>query len=77
MPLGFCEAPVVGLECHGINWNGARTGPVSLADIAEMPLCANYGFTGDAADDHCLAISDTGSIGDYVTFDAVIRYQLG
>ena len=76
-PLGFCEAPVVGLECNGMNWNLARTGPVTLADIAEMPLCANYGFTGAAADDHCQAISDPGGIGDEVRFDAVIRYQLG
>lgn len=76
-PLGFCEAPVVGLECNGMNWNLAYAGPVTLADIAEMPLCANYGFTGAAADDHCQAISDLGGIGDDVTFDAVIRYQLG
>ena len=74
---GFCEAPLVGLDCGGINWNVAYSGGVTLADIADMPLCGNYGFTGDAADDHCLKISDTGGIGDDVTFDAVIRYQVG
>ena len=74
--VGYCEAPIVGLACHGMNWNVAFTGPVTLADIAEMPLCANYGFTGAAADDHCQAISDLGGIGDDVTFDAVIRYHL-
>lgn len=74
--LGFCEAPVVGLRCEGMNWNPAFTGPVTLADIAEMPDCAHYGFTGEAADDKCKAISDMGGIGDEVTFDAVIRYHL-
>lgn len=74
---GFCEAPLVGLDCGGINWNVAYSGGVTLADIADMPLCSNYGFTGDAAGDHCLKISDTGGIGDDVTFDAVIRYQVG
>lgn len=74
--LGFCEAPVSGLECHGINWNVAYSGSVTLADIADMPLCANYGFTGDAADDRCTAITDLGGIGDEVTFDAVIRYHV-
>lgn len=74
---GFCEAPLVGLACHGINWNVAFTGGVTLAEMAALPPCEDYGFEGDAADDRCLVITDVGGIGDEPRFDAVVRYRVG
>ena len=73
----FCEAPVAGAECHGINWTAAFTGQHTIAEILELPTCGPLGFEGEAADDHCEQISGHAGIGDYVHFTVIVRYDVG
>jgi hypothetical protein len=75
--LGFCEAPVVGFECKGIWWISADLAPIDLADIAAMPLCAEYGFEGSEADDRCTEISTPGNWGyRYPRFNVIVRFDM-
>jgi hypothetical protein len=74
---GFCEAPVPGLGCKGINWTAAFGGQHTIAEILELPKCGPLGFDGDAADDHCEQVHGYEGIGDYVSFKVFIRYDVG
>lgn len=74
---GFCESPVGGVECHGINWTAAFGGQHTIAEILELPTCGEFGFDSDAADDHCERVDGYEGIGDYVHFHAFVRYAVG
>lgn len=74
---GFCESPISGVECHGINWTAAYGGHHTLAEILELPKCGPLGFEGAAADDHCEQVSGYEGIGDYVSFKVFVRYDVG
>lgn len=74
---GFCESPIPGVACHGIDWTAAFGGQHTLAEIHELPTCGEYGFDGDAADDRCERISGYEGIGDYVHFEVIVRYDIG
>ena len=74
---GFCESPISGVECHGINWTAAFGGQHTMAEILELPKCGTLGFEGAADDDHCEQISGYEGIGDYVHFKVIVRYDVG
>ena len=74
---GFCESPISGVECHGIDWTAAYGGQHTVAEILELPKCGPLGFEGAAADDHCEQVSGYEGIGDYVSFKVFIRYDVG
>ena len=56
--------------------NIAVSGPMTLADIAALPTCDDYGHTGDKAGDRCLKLQSMNANDQHAIFDAIVSFHI-